>query len=199
MKNVHVPRISVCGYALCLALASGGAGCLTGDAPDDGEATVSSDITITAGASYQLRGVQSNKCVGIAGVSTASGARLDIETCTGTANQRFRPEAMGGGFFRLRNELTGLCVDVSGASTADGAAVIQFTCGTQTNQQWSFTDVTGGSERITARHSAKVLDVTGQATADGTPIEQFASNNGGNQHFVMTQALAAITHQPAIR
>ena len=196
MKIERVPRLSLCIYLLGLALLSGGAGCMTGDAPAEEEASVSAAITFTPGASYTLVGVQSNKCVGVA--STASATRLDLETCTGTANQRFRPESMGGGFFRMRNELSGLCVDVSGASTADGAAVIEFACGTQTNQQWSFTDITGGSERVTARHSGKVLDVTGQATADGTLIEQFTSNNGSNQHFVMTQALAAIPHPPVL-
>lgn len=187
MKIVHV---------LSLALLSGGAGCMTNEAPAEDESLASADITFTAGASYTLVGVQSNKCIGVA--STASGTRLDLETCTGTANQRFRPESMGGGFFRMRNELSGLCVDVSGASTADGAAIIEFACGTQTNQQWSFADITGGSERVTARHSGKVLDVTGQATADGTLIEQWTSNNGSNQHFVMTQRLAAITHPPTL-
>ena len=195
MKIVHVLRVSLCSCALSPALVSGGAGCMT-DAPTEDESFVGADITFTPGASYTLVGVQSSKCVGVA--STASGTRLDLETCTGTANQRFRPESMGGGFFRLRNELSRLCVDVSGASTADGAAVIEFACGTQINQQWSFTDITGGSERVTARHSGKVLDVTGQATADGTLIEQWTSNNGGNQHFVMTQAVTAITHPPTL-
>jgi hypothetical protein len=191
MKIVHMPRASVFCYGLCLAAAAAGTGCLAGG-PDESEASISSAITFNTNASYTLVGVQSNKCVGIVGASTALGARLDIETCTGTANQRFRPESMGGGFFRMRNELSGLCVDVSGASLLDGAAVIQFTCGTQLNQQWSFTDITGGSERVTARHSSKVLDVTGQATTDGTLIEQFTSNNGANQHFVMNEALPAI-------
>jgi hypothetical protein len=196
MKIVHLPRVFQCSYALSLALVSGGAGCVIGEAPAQDEALVSADITFTPGAAYTLVGVQSNKCIGVA--NAASGTRLDLETCAGTANQRFRPESMGGGFFRMRNELSGLCVDVSGASTADGAAVIEFACGTQTNQQWSFTDITGGSERVTARHSGKVLDVTGQATADGTLIEQWTSNNGGNQHFVMRQALAAISQPPML-
>jgi len=196
MKIVHVTRLFLCNYTLSLVLVSGGAGCMTGDAPAEHESVVSADITFTPGASYALVGVQSNKCVGTA--STASGTRLDLESCTGTANQRFRPESMGGGFFRMRNELSGLCIDVSGALTTDGAAVIAFACGTQTNQQWSFADITGGSERITARHSGKVLDVTGQATADVTPIEQFTSNNGANQHFVMTQALSAVIHPPVL-
>jgi len=193
MKIMAISRASALGYGLGLALATLGTSCVSDGELDEQVGSTSSEIVINTNASYTLLGVQSNKCVGIQGASTASTAPLDIETCSNTANQRFRPEAMGGGFFRLRNELSRLCVDVSGAQLGNGAAVIQFTCGTQLNQQWSFTDVAGGAERVTARHSGGVLDVTAQATADGTLLEQFASNNGTNQRFVMTPALPAIT------
>lgn len=189
MKIVSMPRVSVFCYGLWLVAGIAG-GCATDGAGDEPEAAASSAITFTAGASYTLVGVQSGKCVGAA--NTASTTQLTIQTCTGTANQRFRPVSVGGGFFQLRNELSGLCTDVSGAQTTDGAAVIQFACSTATNQQFSFTDIAGGSELVTARHSGKVLDVTAQGTADGTLVEQFTSNNGGNQHFVMTQQLPAI-------
>ena len=200
MKTMHM-RVSVLGYGLCFALGVAASGCVTdGERSDlDGsESSTSSTITINVNSSYTVTGVQSNKCVGVPGGSTAH-VQLDIETCNGTATQRFRPEAMGGGFFRLRNELTGQCIDVSGVSLADGAAILQFTCSTGTNQQWSFTDVAGGAERVTARHSGKVLDVTGQATADGTLVEQWSSNNGTNQQFRLTQQLPAIVAQPADR
>jgi len=159
---------------------------------DEGGASVSSEISLDPTASYTMVGVQSNRCVGPVGGSTASGVRLEIETCTGMAIQRFRPEAMGSGFFRMRNELSGLCIDVSGASPFLGAPIIQFACGTGTNQQWLVSDVTGGSERLTARHSGQVLDVTGQGTAPGTLLEQWSSNGGANQHFFMNEALPTI-------
>jgi hypothetical protein len=178
-------------FGLCLALGAFGTGCAT----DGTEASVSSEITLDPTATYALLGVQSNRCVGPIGGSTASNVRLEIETCTGTANQRWRPESVGSGFFRLHNELSGLCMDVSGASPFLGAAVIQFTCNTGANQQWAITDVAGGSEVLTARHSGQVLDVTGQGTAAGTLLEQWASNGGANQHFGMNEALPAIVGQ----
>lgn len=193
MKIVKVVRASA---LVCLVAGLAGAGCVATDSDPD-EAATSASITLDSTSTYSMVGVQSGKCVGIVGVSSASGAQLDIETCTFTANQRFRPEPMANGFFRMRNELTGLCIDVSGAVTTNGGAVIQFTCGTQTNQQWRVTDVAGGSEVLTARHSGLVLDVTLQGTADGTRLEQFASNGGANQHFVMNQAIPAIAPGPA--
>lgn len=193
MKIVSMSRASV--FGLCLALGAFGAGCMADGDLDGTEASVSSEISLDPTASYAMVGVQSNKCVGPIGGSTASGVQLEIENCTGTANQRWRPEVMAGGSFRWRNELNGLCIDVSGGSIFPGAVVIQFTCGTQANQQWTVTDVTGGSERMTARHSGLVLDVTGQGTAAGTRVEQWFSNGGANQHFAMPEALPAIVAQ----
>lgn len=192
MRIVSMPRASVFGYGLCLALGAVTTGCLADGGLDENEATVSSEISLDPTASYTLVGVQSNKCVGPIGGSSALGVQLEIENCTGTANQRWIPTPVAGGFFRWKNELNGLCIDVSGGSISAGAAVIQWTCGTQTNQQWTVTDVTGGSERMTARHSGMVLDVTGQGTAAGTKVEQWFSNGGSNQHFVMDEALPAL-------
>src|SRR5262249_15400465 len=145
------------------------------DGLDGLEGSISSAITLDPTASHAMVGVQSNLCIGPVGGSNASNVQLEIETCTGTANQRWRPQSMGGGLFRWRNELNGLCIDVSGAQPTDGAAVIQSACGTQVNQQWPVTDVTGGPEPLTARHSGKLLDVNARGTAPGTVLEQFPS------------------------
>ena len=198
MKIVSMSRASV--FGLCVALGAFGAGCMADGDLDGTEASVSSEISLDPTASYSMVGVQSNRCVGPIGGSTASGVQLEIQNCTGTANQRWRPELMSGGFFRWKNELSGLCIDVSGGSTFAGAAVIQFACGTQTNQQWAVSDIAGGtdaggSERMTARHSGLVLDVAGQGTAAGTKVQQWFSNGGANQHFAMPEALPAIVAQ----
>lgn len=198
MKIVSMSRASV--FGLCLALGAFGAGCMADGDLDGTEASVSSEISLDPTASYTMLGVQSNKCVGPIGGSAASGVQLEIENCTGTANQRWRPESMGGAFVRWRNELNGLCMDVSGGSFFPGAAIIQFTCGTQANQQWTVSDIAGGSDaggsdRMTARHSGLVLDVTFQGTAAGTRVQQWFSNGGSNQHFVINEALPAIVAQ----
>src|ERR1041385_5975320 len=75
-------------YGLYFALAAAGSGCMADQDPVTEASTTSAMV-----------GVQCNKCVGPVGGSTDVGVQLEIETCTGTANQRFRPEAMGGGFF----------------------------------------------------------------------------------------------------
>lgn len=194
MKDTYMHRVPASCYGLCFLVGAMATGCIDNGNPadlDNTEATASSAVTFTPNTNYSLVGVQSNKCLGVVGGSTASFARIEIRTCNGTATQRFRPESMGSGFFRMRNELSGLCLDVSGGSTTAGAAVIQFACGTQINQQWAFTDVAGGAERVTARHSGQVMDVTGAFATDGTLLEQWPSNGGTNQQFRAVEQLPA--------
>ncbi len=143
-------------------------------------------IVINTSAEYTITGVQSGKCVEIAGGSTADGARAQISTCNGQARQRFRMEATDNGFFRIKNVGTNKCLDVTSASTADGAVVQQYSCWTGQNQQWSFSDVTSSVVRISARHSGKALDVNGLGTADGTGLIQWPSNGQTNQQFRVT-------------
>jgi hypothetical protein len=165
--------------ALVASVVFGGCGASN---PDD-LAESGTAITIDTSATYTLTGVQSGKCVEVAGGSTANLAQIQIATCNGSTRQRFRMESQGSGYYRMRNVNSNLCVDVSGASTADGARVIQYTCGSGANQQWSFTDVSTGVVRVAARHSGKLLDVQGRSTADNTPILQWPSTGATNQQF----------------
>ncbi|HTN82516.1 MAG TPA: RICIN domain-containing protein, partial [Sorangium sp.] len=112
-------------------------------------------VTIDTAATYTLVGVQSGKCVDVAGGSTADAAAMQIATCNGSTRQQFRMESAGGGYYRIRNVNSNRCLDVAGASTSDGAAVQQYSCWTGENQQWSFTDVATGVVRLTARNSGK--------------------------------------------
>ncbi|WP_441290293.1 RICIN domain-containing protein [Sorangium sp. KYC3313] len=143
-------------------------------------------ITIDTSAVYTIVGVQSGKCVQVAGGSTADAAAMQIASCNGSTRQQFRMESAGGGYYRIRNVNSNRCMDVAGASTSDGAAIQQYSCWTGRNQQWSFTDVASGVVRLTARHSGKSLDVYGRGTGDGTAVIQWASNGGTNQQFRLT-------------
>ncbi|WP_437579338.1 RICIN domain-containing protein [Sorangium sp. So ce887] len=143
-------------------------------------------ITIDTSAVYTIVGVQSGKCVQVAGGSTADAAAMQIASCNGSTRQQFRMESAGGAYYRIRNVNSNRCMDVAGASTSDGAAIQQYSCWTGQNQQWSFTDVAGGVVRLTARHSGKSLDVHGRGTADGTAVIQWASNGATNQQFRLT-------------
>src|SRR5688572_27382035 len=93
-------------------------------------ALASQPITIDTSAVYTITGVQSGKCVEVAGGSTTAGAGLQIASCNGTTRQQFRMEATDSGFYRIKNVNSGQCADVEAVSTADGARVQQYFCWT---------------------------------------------------------------------
>ena len=101
-------------------------------------------VTVDTAATYTIVGVQSGKCVEVAGGSTADGAAMQIASCNGSTRQQFRMESAGGGYYRIRNVNSNRCMDVASASTSDGAAIQQYSCWTGNNQQFSFTDVASG-------------------------------------------------------
>src|SRR5262245_8154715 len=113
---------------------------------------------LTPGTTYNLVGVQSNRCMEIAGGSTADGAIAQLFDCNGSARQQFRFETASGGFFFLRNVGSNKCIDVTGNSLSNGADIIQWTCHGGNNQQWSPADLGENVVRLAARSSGQVLD-----------------------------------------
>lgn len=157
-------------------------------APDDMDTeTIPEALSVTGGQAYTITGVQSGKCVEIAGSSTANSAQAQIASCNGTTRQQFRFEDQGGGYFRVRNVNSNLCLDVEGASTTAGAHIIQWTCGTAQNQQWRMGDISSTVTEFIVRHSGQAMDVSGAGTADGTRLIQWTvSASATNQQFRLT-------------
>ncbi len=166
-------------------------------APDNGIAAPQESSAaqgLTVGAVYTLAGVQSGRCLNIAGASAADLAAVELRDCSGGTSQQFRLEAAStSGYYTLRAVGSDKCLDVNGASTSAGAAIIQYACHGGTNQQWSTTDLGDGVVRVASRSSGMVLDAYGAGTANGTKIIQWPSNGGTNQRWKLTEAGAAVT------
>ncbi|WP_308170043.1 extracellular catalytic domain type 1 short-chain-length polyhydroxyalkanoate depolymerase [Acrocarpospora catenulata] len=127
-----------------------------------------------SGSTSALRGVASNRCLDVTGVSQANGAQAQIWDCNGQNNQRWT--STGSGELRVYGNK---CLDVNGGGTADGSAVIIWDCNGQNNQKWRFNS--DGS--ITAVGANKCLDVSGNATANGTKVQIWSCHGGTNQKW----------------
>jgi Ricin-type beta-trefoil lectin domain-like len=125
----------------------------------------------------------SNKCVDVAGFSTANGGNIQQWDCGNGANQKFQFVSQGGGWYTIKGQQSNRCINVAGVSTANGANVIQWTCGNFQNEHFKLSDKGGGWFTLTARHSNKCVDVAGVSTANGANIHQWACHNGDNQQF----------------
>ena len=88
---------------------------------------------------YEIRNVNSGKCLDIAGPSTADGAAIHQWTCySGQTSQRFFIEDMGNGQSQIRSSYSHKCLDVDAWGTQDGAKIIQWSCAGGNNQKWLF-------------------------------------------------------------
>jgi PKD repeat protein len=128
--------------------------------------------TSTGGGAGQITGI-GGKCVDISGGTSTDGAKLQLWTCHGGANQQWTRS--GNTFQSL-----GKCMDVTGGGTADGTPVQLLTCNGSSAQNWSV------QADGTIRNGTKCLDATGASSADGTQLIIWTCGGGTNQRWTQS-------------
>ncbi|MES2825219.1 MAG: RICIN domain-containing protein [Pseudomonadota bacterium] len=133
---------------------------------------------------HQIINKNNNKCVDIAGVSTANGAAATMWDCISTAqNQQWQFVATDSGFYRLMVRHSNKALNVNGVSAANGALFSQWDWVGGHNQQWKAVDVGGGYYKFIGRQSGRAMDVPGCSTANGTQLNQWDDFNNACQAF----------------
>ena len=125
------------------------------------------------GATGEIRGAGSNRCLDVNAQSQSDGATVQIWDCNSGANQRWT--------LTSGNQLTvygNKCLDAPSATS--GARIAIWSCTGATNQQWRV----NADGTITGVASGLCLDVTGAATANGAAIELWTCNGGSNQQWI---------------
>ncbi|XVV00511.1 ThuA domain-containing protein [Actinosynnema sp. CA-248983] len=113
----------------------------------------------------------SGKCVDVSGNSSADGARVQLWSCHGGANQQWTVQ---GSTLRA----LGKCMDAAG--TGDGSAVRLWTCNGGSGQNWSV-----GANGSLVNGSGKCLDANGGSSADGTALILWSCHGGTNQRWTL--------------
>jgi hypothetical protein len=124
------------------------------------------------GATGEIRGSGSNRCLDVDGASQADGAAVQIWDCNGGANQRWTLGA--------NDQLTvygSKCLDAAGGDA--GARVRIWQCSGAANQRWKVNP----DSTITSVPSGLCLDVTGAATGNGSAVALWTCNGGSNQQW----------------
>jgi pectate lyase len=137
-----------------------------------------------SGSVITLKGVQSSNCIGVKGSSTASGAALQSQGCSGSAFQQWKALADSSGYYQLVNAGSGQCMDVPSASAAAGTFIQQWGCGGGDWQKWQFHDDGAGHYYITSKASGLALDVYQHSAANGAAIDQWAYMGSANQQWI---------------
>ena len=110
---------------------------------------------MVAAGTYQVSAVSSGLCLDIAGGSTANGAKVQQQACTGAASQHFELRADTGGSVRLVDVASGKSLDVTDVSTANGAKIQQWTTAATDNQRFLVT-ASGAGVALKAVNSGKL-------------------------------------------
>lgn len=147
--------------------------------------------TCTSAASlpiYEIKNVNSNKCIDIAWGSKDAGANAQQYDCYRGAAQQFVLEDLGNGYKQIKNVNSGKCLDVSNWSTADGANVQQWDCTGGNNQQFQVVDAGSGKKGLINRHSGKGLEISAFSTANGGNVAQWTYySSNANKVFYLNQ------------
>jgi hypothetical protein len=160
-----------------------------------GGSTTSDCTTVTAPAGWQIAGFHgrsgdevdkigfiyspndfmivnraTGKCLDVNGWSADDGADVQLWTCHGGANQRWRFEGLTDGTSRLINTASGKALDAADCGTTDGTDIQQWTWLDNACQRWSAIDTDSGWMRLRNPNSGKVADVANCGSADGTDV-----------------------------
>jgi hypothetical protein len=127
----------------------------------------------------------------VSGGSQENGGAVIQWPVTRGANERWEPEALGGGWYRFRAVHSGKCLNVRGGGTADGTQVIQYTCGTDANEAWRFEPKATGYQLVVAS-SGKCLNVEG-GVGQGRNLIQYTCSASGAANDVWVPAWEPVT------
>lgn len=142
--------------------------------------------TPTVGHTYRIVSRVSGKAIGVAGPSTANGAKILQWTDSGDPNQRWTLASAGSGYVNIVDVGSGKALDNPGGSGVNGTQMQQWTLsGTgNSNQQWTVSSAGGGWFTVVNRASGKALDVRDGSVADGAAIQQWTlGSTNPNQQF----------------
>lgn len=124
------------------------------------------------GDHFKLVNVNTLKCIGISGDSTANGAAI-VSVTYNPANTSHQWDLIdaGNGWFKIRNVRSGKILDLDAASSADGAKIQQWTDGGVNHQQWRLQPVGDYFIRTT---NGKYICTSGGGNTNGTLIIQYS-------------------------
>ncbi|MCX5357720.1 non-reducing end alpha-L-arabinofuranosidase family hydrolase [Streptomyces sp. NBC_00124] len=127
-----------------------------------------------AATTSDLRGVDSGRCLDVAGVSQTDGANVHIWDCHGGTNQQWTLTDSA--------QLTvygNKCLDARGGATTPGTPVQIWTCTGTENQQWRVNP----DGTIVGVRSGLCLEVAGWGKANGTGVQLWSCHGGTNQKW----------------
>jgi pectin lyase len=153
--------------------------------------------TVIDGSVTTIVGVDAGRCLGVKGNSTAAGALLQSQACSGSSFQSWKFVREPSGWYQLVNVGSGQCIDVPGASRTNGTDLQQWNCSAGDWQRWNPSDQNGGQFALLSKSSGMGIDVYGASNADGARVVQWTWHGGTNQKWRLPTARVSDGSGPA--
>jgi hypothetical protein len=133
---------------------------------------------VTASASawggWEIVNDNSNKCLDSNG--SATGARMQQETCSASKSQIWVPQYTGNqSWYTIKNLAYNECIAVPGSSTGNGVRLEIAACNDTAAQWWNWDDWSGANVNSEIRNwnSEKCMDVYNWSQANGAVVDQW--------------------------
>jgi hypothetical protein len=120
------------------------------------------------------------KCLNIVNNGTANGAKIQLYTCNGGANELWE---IAGGYAELYNPASGKCLEDPSNSTKNGTQLDIWSCNDQPWQGW----VLPGSPFESAV-AGKCINDSGNSSSNGAAIVSYTCNGAGNEKLQVQTA-----------
>jgi hypothetical protein len=135
------------------------------------------------GTGHTLTNVNTATCLDDYNANTASGAKVDLWSCSGLSVQQFTVTTVGNGEYTLKNANSSTCVDDYQSNSANGATVDLWPCNGGANQNWLFVPINGANYELVNQNSGLCLDDPQWNKANGTFVDLWTCNGGANQQW----------------
>jgi len=154
-----------------------------------------SDATQVAVGRYQLKGVQSGRCLQTAGLwdtpnqgALANLANQEIWDCVGGGKMAWDLVDLGGKRYALKNVMSGKCLDVKYGGWANGTELVQYDCHYGDTEQFVFSAEPDGTFVLESALTGKAADVWGGAVQNGAWVAISDMHRQGNQRWTLVPA-----------
>lgn len=160
-------------------------------ATDNSEDSSAQAAYLEFNGKYNLRNMNSNKCLGVSGGNPNNGAVAVQWTCqylVGSDQEMYiYPVArIAGVTWHMINpeHSVGKCLGVSAASGTQGISLLQWTCDLQAGEQlFAFrgTGLDGNPVQVVAQHSGQCMSVSEASRENGGRVIQWPCSGGHEQ------------------
>ncbi len=141
-------------------------------------------------ATYELRSVNSDKCLDLRDWNANNGGILQQWDCGRQNNQKFKVKDIGNGYYEFINVHAGKCISVDNFGQGDGTKVHSWQCYGNQDQRFRLTrNQYSGSYSLRFQHSDKCLDVEGKDKNNGLIVHQWTCNSSAADQAWLIQRI----------